>query len=146
MKLVAKIIIIIAVFFAGYYVGTNQLLSNFISLPRQPVTQQETVSLMFDFGNGEIQTFSDIAIQEKTTVFEMLKKITEENNLEFSYKDYGGELGAFVESINNMANNPKFDRFWQYWINNQYAQVGASQYQLQSGDVVEWKYTKGQIQ
>jgi len=147
MKLIAKIIIIVAIFFVGFYIGQQQILApaNKPAGVNQQAEQQIQVSLMLDFGNGEIQTFNDIFLEEETTVFELLKKITSENNLEFRYKDYGGELGALIESINNVANDVKANRFWHYWVNNVYAEVGASNYQLKDGDVIEWKYVSNQF-
>ena len=153
MRLIAKIIIVAAVFFAGFYFGQKQLGSDFLintnintNQANQAVTdQKKTVSLMLDFGNGEIKTFKDIAIEEKTNLFDLLKKVTSENNLEFRYKDYGGDLGVLIESINNIGNNVGSDRFWQYWVNNEYAKIGASNYKLNPGDLIEWKYIKGQF-
>jgi len=146
MKLLAKIIIVIAIFFAGFYFGHQQALSpsnGLFGLDKTNQAEQATiqVSLTLDFGQDDIQTFNDIELEAGTTVFELLEKITQENNLEFSYKDYGSELGALVESINNVSNDVKADLFWNYWVNDVYAEVGASNYQLKDGDRVEWKYT-----
>lgn len=150
MKFIAKIIIIIVIFVAGIYVGqTNKItLPIKVTQPQESGQQQDNqetkVNLMFDFGNGQVQVFNDILAESDDTVFDLLKKVTEENKIEFKYKDYG-ELGVFVEAINGFINNGQADRFWQYWVNNNYAQIGASLYELQNNDVVEWKYIKGQI-
>jgi len=146
MKLIAKLIIIAAVFFAGVYVGANQILdpATLFQIGKEEVAEQ-AVSVMFDFGNGEVKVFDDINVGDDSNVFAVLEKVTTENNIEFLYKDYGSDLGIFVESINNMGNNTSLDRFWQYWVNNQYAKIGASNYKLNPGDVIEWKYTKGQF-
>ena len=141
MRLMAKLIIIIAVFLAGFYVGHNQIWEPTlpINTNQEEEVSEQTVSLMFDFGNGEVKTFDDITIEGQPTVFDVLKRVTAENDIEFLYKDYGSDLGVFIESINNVGNNTSLDRFWQYWVNNQYAKIGASSY------VIEWKYTKGQF-
>jgi len=147
MKLLAKIIIVIAVFLAGFYFGHQQVLSpsnGLFGSDKTDQVEQTTiqVSLILDFSEDNIQTFDNIELEKETTVFELLEKITQENNLEFSYKDYGLELGALVESINNISNDTKADLFWNYWVNNVYAEVGASNYHLKDGDKVEWKYTE----
>jgi len=143
MKLLFKILILVAVFCGGLYLGVNKVLAP--TVPSRQVINQEQISLMIDYGNGQVQTFGSLALNAETgTVFKLLEKIAEVNNLEFKYKDYG-DLGVFVESINGFINNGPADRYWQYWVNNEYAKVGASQQVLKSGDVVEWKYTKGQI-
>ncbi|MFA6215820.1 MAG: DUF4430 domain-containing protein [Patescibacteria group bacterium] len=148
MKLIAKIILALAIFFAGFYFGQQVLAPADGWINKQPknqANQEIKVNLMLDFGNGEVQTFNSIALAENSSVFELLKKITAENKLEFSYKDYGGELGVLVESINKIANNNKTNRFWHYWVNNVYAEIGASNYQLKAGDIVEWKYVSNQF-
>ncbi len=150
MKFISKIIIVIAVFIAGFIAGQqyatapeqrdSQLISG------QQEQEQKYVSLMLDFGNGNIKTFSDIAIGDNASVFEILQKVASENSIELNYKDYGGDMGVFIESINGKQNDFDSGYYWQYWVNSQYAKVGASSYKLQDRDVVEWKYVKGQIE
>lgn len=154
MKLIAKIIIIVAIFFAGFYFGQNQALAptksflpfdlnNNDSIPVKP--EEIKVNLMFDFGTGEVKTFNQVSLAQGATIFDLLKKVTAENNIKFEYQDYGQKLGIFVKSINGVGDSSSGNKFWQYWVNNQYAQIGASGYQLKNGDLVEWKYIKGQI-
>lgn len=147
MKLLAKIIIIVAIFFGGFYFGQQQALSpaNGSGLEQEQIQGEIKVGLMFDFGNGEIQTYNKVALLENETVFDLLQKIISENDLEFTFKDYGDDLGALIESINNVASDAGADRFWHYWVNNIFAEVGVSNYQLEDGDIVEWKYTKNQF-
>ncbi len=148
MKFSVKIFL----FFAFLTIG-GFLVWNFASLPKigqpsvrleqGPEIQKETiVSLSFDFGNGNIKTFNTLKLKEEKTVFELLKKVAKENNLELSFKEYSG-LGVFIESIDVIRNSQEL--FWQFWVNSQYARVGASQYLLKNGDSVEWKYVKSQF-
>lgn len=149
MKFLAKIIIIAAVFLAGFYFGqqyteTPNLLNDKSETAEQN-KEQINASLMLDFGDGRVKTFNNIAVNDNSTIFELLEKITAENNLEFKYKDYGSDMGAMIELIGESASDSKSDRYWQFWVNNEYALIGASNYRLQDGDVVEWKYIKGQF-
>jgi hypothetical protein len=41
--------------------------------------------------------------------------------------------------------NGEDNRYWQYFINGAYAQVGADQYKLKNGDAVEWKFSADQF-
>ena len=154
MKLLIKIIVLAAVFAGGVWVGQNvalapsQLVDQLpINVNKKSEVQEQVikVNLMIDFGNGQVQTFNDVALAENPSVFDLLKKVTTENNLEFSSKDYGKDLGMLVESINNVANSQKANRFWHYWVNNVYAEIGASNYHLKTGDIVEWKYVENQF-
>lgn len=158
IKLIAKIIIVIAIFFGGFYYGQKQVLAPTNSNTNIPVSANQNqnqavkvdqdqnikVSLMFDFGNGEIRTFNNFVVPKNATVFELLKLVTTQNNLQFTYKDYG-DMGALIESINNVANNAKTNNFWHFWVNNVYSDVGASLYLLKNGDIVEWKYVPNQF-
>lgn len=147
MKLLAKIVIAVVIFVAGFYVGTQQALSpsNGSQEISQPAEKEEIgVNLMLDFGNGQVRTFSGVMLLKEATVFDLLEKITSENNLKLGFKDYG-ELGAFIESIGDITNDTKGDRFWQFWVNNEYGQIGSSNYHLKDGDIVEWKFIRGQI-
>lgn len=145
MKIIAKIVIIIAVFFAGFYVGNKEVSAP----PRQESAgvqaTQQRVSLMLDFGDGTVKTFREIERKEGISVFDLLKSTAEKNKLEFSYKDYGGDLGVFIESINNRKNSSKGDFWWQYWVNNEYGEIGSGKKILKAGDMVEWKLIKGQM-
>ncbi len=153
MKLVAKIIIAITIFLAGVYVGQLYFKTPCV-FNEEPVTetgleevQDEKISasLMLDFGSGEISTFNNVALNKNATVFDLLQEATTENNMELKYKDFGGDLGVMVEEIGGAANDFDNDSWWQYWVNNEYAKVGASGQVLSDGDVVEWKFVKGQL-
>lgn len=149
MKFIAKIIIAIAVFVIGFTAGRQYAIAPERQagqpIDGQQKQEQKYVNLMLDFGDGDIKAFNDIAIGDNASVFEILQKAASENSMELNYKDYGGDLGIFIESIGGKTNNFNSGYYWQYWVNGLYAKVGAGSYKLQDGDVVEWKYTKGQI-
>lgn len=155
MKIFARIIIVITVFLIGFYYGQlkskeliqNNDLSNNQAQEEQRDSEEtkKTASLMIDFQNGELKIFNDLELTENTSVFDLLKSALEEGGVDFVYKDYGGELGALVESINGVENNMKDGKYWQYWLNNEYAKVGASVQKIKNGDIIEWKFIKGQF-
>jgi len=148
MKLIAKIVIIIVVFCAGFYFGTQNVIapSNGSNQSVDQVQQDQSiqVGLMIDFGNGQIRTFNNIEVAKDFSVFNLLEEVAGQNDLEIESKDYG-EAGAFLEAIGDIKNDLKNDKFWQFWVNNNYSEVGASNYKLENGDIVEWKFIKGQI-
>jgi len=45
----------------------------------------------------------------------------------------------FIESINDIENG-KDGRYWQYYVNGEFANVGCSRYYLKNNDVVEWRF------
>lgn len=153
VKNIAKIIIIVTVFLFGYYYGQS-LENNTIEevapvcspeISREGNEISEKTSLMLDLGNGKIKTFNNIEIENNTTVFDLLKRVTSENAIDLEYKDYGGDLGVLIESIDGEGNDMKEMRYWQYWLNNEYAKTGASSQVIPDGAIVEWKLIKGQF-
>ncbi len=150
MKTAAKIIIVLAVFFVGLYVGQRYIdepIFSFNQNQQEEVnqSQKETVSLMIDFGNGQVKAFDNIEFQPGQTVFNVLKATLEKNNINLQYKDYGGDLGVFIESIGGVKNSVSSNRFWQLWVDNKYSKVGASSFELADGNAIEFKYIKGQM-
>lgn len=113
-------------------------LEKIIVIDKEVNNQIIKVDLKIDFGNGQIKKFDQFEIKKNSTVFDLLNKITTENNLEFRYSK-SGSLGSFIESIDGVANNFKSQKFWQYWINGSYAKIGASGYRLKNQDMIEWK-------
>ena len=144
MKISLKILIsIIVVLIAGFFL--SQYLIEIKTPPREvEIEKKIETSLLLNFGKENIKNFENVKLKEGKTVFDLLKKVTEENNLEFSYKEYP-DLGVFIESIDNFKNDPEKNLWWQYWVNGEFGKVGVSNYQLKNGDLVEWKYIESQF-
>lgn len=142
MKILAKIIIIAAVFSLGFYLGHESALSPTNGEINQNI-REISVDLRVDYaGLRDNQSFSS-KISSSATVFDLMNSLSEDG-LEFTYQDYG-DMGAMITSIGGLGNDPVNDLWWQLYINGEYAKVGAGQYQLQPNDAVEWQYIKGQI-
>ncbi|MBZ9569643.1 DUF4430 domain-containing protein [Patescibacteria group bacterium] len=142
MKILPKILILIIVLAIGFFLG--QYFAKITYQPEIEVEKEISGTLLLNFGEGNIENFEGIRLSGEKTVFDLLKKVTEENNLELSFKESPG-LGVFIESIDNVANDFENNKWWQYWVNGEYAQVGASNFILKDGDLVEWKYVEGQF-
>lgn len=145
----------IIIFGAGLALG---LVANSFIFPSEPILptqkvgqslqeQQEKiyVSLMVDFQDGNIVTCNDQELVEKKTVFDLLEICSKdtENLFELVY-DVHPEWGVFIKRIGDKENGES-GKYWQYWVNNEHAQVGAGQYQLKNRDVVEWKFFASQF-
>lgn len=96
------------------------------------------VSLSIDYGDGKVESYSPKA-QGGETLFELMHRLEIENEVQLSYKTFPG-LGVLIESIGEKKNG-EGGAYWQYWINNQYAKVGASEYLPKEGDEILWRYT-----
>lgn len=145
MKILVKIIAIVIIFFGGFWLGQNQAQAPADAQTAVLAPAKITVSLKIDFGSDRIETYDSISLEPTGSVYDLLKAIEKSNNIIIGVKDYGGDLGVLVEAIGGIANDSKTGTYWQYWVNDQYAKVGASTYRLKSGDKVEWKFLKSQI-
>ena len=74
-----------------------------------------------------------------TNMYDAMLAIREKTSFDFTSKEYTG-LGYLVESINGVMNAG--GTYWTIYINGEYSEVGASQYILQSEDVIEFRYEK----
>lgn len=92
--------------------------------------------------NGVILAKTTVTFYEGESVYDVLQRVC---------KDYGIHIeaswtpiynSAYVEGIHNLY---EFDcgnlSGWMYRVNGWYPNYGCSRYQLQQGDVVEWRYT-----
>lgn len=143
ITILSQLIIALAIFFGGVYVGASLEPQAPLENDAQQVSEHEqSVSLMIDYGEGDIVSFLDIPTQEGESLFDVIYSVTEENNLPLGFKDFGGELGVFIESINDVPEEPS-DKWWQYWVNNKYGEIGVSSYEVKSGDIIELKFVEG---
>jgi hypothetical protein len=85
-----------------------------------------------DFGRTNLHVdASKDSVRESDTVMRFLQsdaKVTTR---------YGG---GFVQSIDGLAGNQTAERDWFYYVNGSEASVGAADYKLSPGDVVQWDY------
>lgn len=117
---------------ASFFVGTETPTDN-------PVTNDttSTVRLVIDFGDGEIKNFELEPHGENLFVL-MSSKLSEEG-IDVVYETFTG-LGELITRIGDKKGGDG-GKYWQYWINGNYAQVGASSYIPKAGDIIEWKFT-----
>lgn len=139
LKFSGGLVLITIAFLLGISVGKEyQTPDNAPIAQNQP---QASASLMIDYGDGRIKTYESLS---GSTVFDVLKQASEKNGVDLKYKNYGGDMGVFVELIDGVGNDPAGKKWWQYWVNNKYSQVGAGSYSIQPGDVIEFKFIEGQ--
>ncbi|MBI4160718.1 MAG: DUF4430 domain-containing protein, partial [Candidatus Yanofskybacteria bacterium] len=74
-----------------------------------------------------------------STAYDAMLVLASTTNLTFKSEYYSG-LGYFVKEINGKPNSG--GTYWTLYVNGKYSMIGTSQYKLQPGDAVEWKYEK----
>ena len=76
------------------------------------------------------------------SVFDVLQRVCQENRLHLEFSNTPVYNSAYIEGIGNLY---EFDvgslSGWMYSVNGWFPNYGCSRYQLQDGDVIEWRYT-----
>lgn len=108
-----------------------------------PLSSQEVaapVSVMIDTG-ADILGFSDIKVEPNDTVWSVLKRLSDnpDGKLKIESQDYA-DMGILVTAINGVKGGED-NKYWQYWVNNEYAQVAADKQTVKAGDIIMWKFT-----
>lgn len=99
------------------------------SMVRNQIYLPEEIVLTYDHP-------SDQAVRDSVTALQLLQSAAAEYNLRLNIQTY--DFGSFVSEIETASSSSKFA--WLYYINGESAQVGADQYALEPGDLIEWKY------
>lgn len=119
--------------------------ANAPATPAVVETQASDASILLDDGQEKIITLPAIKVEPNDTVLSVLQRLdAEREDVAMATQSFTG-LGSLVTSINNVKNGGS-DKYWQYWINNQYAQVGADQQAVKGGDVIMWKFTGSKVE
>ena len=74
---------------------------------------------------------------KNATVADFLFECAEYYNFPVKKEYWGGYNSFFIEAINDIENG-KDNMYWQYYVNDKFADVGCSNYFLNDNDVVEW--------
>lgn len=97
------------------------------------------VNVFVDYGNGTRIWRNDTAFPVGSTAFTAILSISDTR-----YKDYGGDLGILVTSIDDLASNSTHGWFYWYrdtgqskWILPEYS---CTKYILHRGDTVAFTY------
>lgn len=116
-------------------------------LPENMEMVSENRELFADTAENKIQTIKtflevnlvrhESEITGEVSVYDFMSKLRNEGKIYFTEKNYVG-MGKLILSINGLKSNG--DRTWIYYVNGQKAQVGVSNYKINPGDVVSWKY------
>ena len=79
---------------------------------------------------------------EGETVFDILSKVTKDNNIHFEFSKTPAYDAIYIEGI---ANIYEFDcgelSGWMYSVNDIFPGVGISKYVLEDGDIIKILYT-----
>jgi hypothetical protein len=116
-----------------------------------PVNQNNTPLLNLPLNKEEGQAITTTlqtngvsytdTITGKMSVYDFMSQLRNEGKINFTEENYIG-MGEFIKSINGIENNNSL--VWIYYVNGTEAQIGISNYKINPGDVVSWKYEKSE--
>ena len=116
------------------FVRCDNLLNNMSALDR---AKRELVP-----ENGVIFHAADVTVNEGESVFNVLQREMRRAGIHMEHINTPIYNSAYIMGINNIY---EFDAGelsgWMYKVNGWFPNYGASRYQLQPGDAVEWVYT-----
>jgi len=105
---------------------------NTLEKQNSPDPNSKTVTLLINDGKYTTN------ISDEINVYDIMNKLKTEGKVDFKEKNYSG-MGKFIEEINGIKNGEKY---WIYYVNNKKANVGVSNYKINKGDIISWKYEK----
>ncbi|MDQ5954713.1 MAG: hypothetical protein QG583_641 [Patescibacteria group bacterium] len=78
-------------------------------------------------------------INKEISVYDFMTQLKTEGKITFKEKTYSG-IGKFIQEINGLKSDG--DNYWIYYVNGVEASIGVSNYKINPGNVVSWKYEK----
>jgi len=115
-------------------VKTNTTTTPTLEIPHSEFQNPITLKVSGEEYNTELKP--------DTTVYELMQNLSASSvkSFIFSGKDYSAGMGYFVTGINGIKNDPQTGKYWIYYINGESAKIGISNYIINKGDIIEWKY------
>jgi len=99
-----------------------------------------SVNILVDYGNGSRRWYNNTKINMGESMIKALEKI-----VSVKYTEY--PFGIFVDSINNVYNDPKNYMYWMWWRWDSEAkrwilgEISCDRYIPVNGEIFAWKYT-----
>ena len=109
------------------------------SAPPQSSDDSSKIHVMLAIDSGSRRLELPVSLEEGSTVFRLLQQASSQYGFSLGYSD-DSSYGAFIEELDGVRNDPGSGSFWLYYVNGNYAILGASSQTLSEGDVILWRY------
>ena len=129
------IIAVVVTTTVGYSI-VNDNLSNTVATPDQN-DEIVTATIIIKYGDGTIATYS--IVTKNATIYGFLMEAAKEGNFDVKTTYYSGFDSLLIDSIGGYTGGDD-NKWWSYYINDEYGTIGADKQMVNSGDVVEWKF------
>ena len=111
-----------------------------------PSNETINVSLIIDYGDGRIDRFNITLDSRNATAYHVMLEARDKYGLSFKARYFPQYKSHYIYSINSTEENPKANKFWQYYINGNYAPLGVDLQRVNDGDTIEWKLQEPRIE
>ena len=107
-----KILVILVAFLFGFFLA--RAIPPAIVVPTLYTETNPTVSIMLDFGDDELISYTKIPFTDNMSVFDVLLHLNDSDTITIEYDDYGANMGVLINSIEGRKNGGPQNRYWQY--------------------------------
>lgn len=104
----------------------------------EPQAESQTVTILVNDAGSEKEV--KVFVVPGEAVITVMERAQSLSLATLETKDFGGELGVFVEAINGIRNDVASSKYWTLYINGERSNVGASLEIVQPGDTITWKF------
>jgi len=101
-------------------------------------TNTSTIAVVTTIANGESSTTYDSSVPDGTTALQVLQLVADQHGLDVKTTEY--DFGTMVDSIDGVGQDTTDNKYWIYYINEESASKGASDYVVQNNDTILWQY------
>lgn len=129
--------------FGGFFKNSSDNDTNVessISGVKESQSVVQPVKIVIDYGDLQ-KTETSLEVKDGMTAFSILEEATKKDGIEVASTKY--DFGVMVNSVGAYKGGDD-GKYWMYYVNSKVPDVGADQYKVKAGDVVEWKFEKTQ--
>ncbi len=92
--------------------------------------------------DGLILKTTAVKIKEGSSVFDVLRDVTKENNIHLEYNFTPLYKSYYIEGIHNLYEQDCGELSgWMYSVNGSFPGISCSSYEVKQGDIINWVYT-----
>ena len=130
-----KSLVIFLLVFAFTGAGCTTKEKNTTAPPQESTnTIEATITLKAD------DSSYTMPFQDNLSVYDTMVMLRDKQDFDFDGKDYGEDMGFFVDSINGVKSDTESNLYWVFYINDKKSDAGISATYLNPNDTITWKY------
>ncbi|MBQ8534832.1 MAG: DUF4430 domain-containing protein [Bacilli bacterium] len=123
MKRILKLLLVVIVAF---------LITTGCTKKEETVTSKEKEVKIIIYDKNKEVIYDETVLTNKELLIDVLKEQDE-----IDLKTENGQYGEYILSINDIEQGDNY--YWTYYVNEEYASVGVSQYKIKNNEKYEFK-------